>query len=288
MGKRLLSAAVGIALLVTVLFVSDDYQYAFNAVVGLLAALSVWEVFSVAHEKHNTLLLWASMAFAAFVPFTDVPAVRPYAGIVLFCWVVLLLAIMLAQKGTVTLPDVTLTFMLVMLVPYAFSMLVLLRDLGLSGYGGLVKRDGVFLLLLALGGAWLADSGAYFIGRFFGKHKLAPTISPKKTVEGFVGGVAANLLLLWAMGTVYQTWLSAGGVVNMPLLLIYGFAAAFLGTLGDLSASYVKRACHVKDFGNIMPGHGGVLDRFDSILLVAPFLYLLVVTLQPVWPLVIR
>ena len=136
----------------------------------------------------------------------------------------------------------------------------------------------------------MADTGGYFVGRFLGKHKLAPTISPKKTVEGFIGGIVVDIVSLIAAGLIYETWFAGGDIkVNYVLLGIMGAVTAVMGTLGDLSASFIKRSCDVKDFGNIMPGHGGVLDRFDSVMLVAPTVYIFVEVFQPsLWPLIVR
>jgi len=127
----------------------------------------------------------------------------------------------------------------------------------------------VWLIFIA---AWGCDTGAYFVGRAIGKRKLAPVISPKKTVEGAIGGVviAASLCVLyalilnhfeiWLFDSHYYLWFAA-----------FGAFGAVLGQAGDLSASAVKRKVGIKDYGNIMPGHGGVLDRFDSIIFVAPY-----------------
>ncbi len=288
MGKRIISATVGVALLVAVLFVSDEYKYIFNFVVSLLAAVSVGEIFIATKFVGHKPLLVASIVFAAFVPFTTLVSVQPFVGFVIFAYIIFMLSVMLRKREQIGLREISLLFMLTVLIPFAFSMLVRLRDFGLKPEYGLAKRDGVYLLLVACCCSWLADTGAYFTGRFFGRHKLAPVVSPNKTVEGFVGGVLFNMLGIWLLSLVYQNYLSARATINMPLVLIIAFAGAFLGTLGDLSASYIKRSCHVKDFGNIMPGHGGVMDRFDSILLVAPFVYLVVAATMNVWPLIVR
>lgn len=115
-----------------------------------------------------------------------------------------------------------------------------------------------------------------FCGYFLGKTKLAPEISPKKTVEGFFGGLVTNIVAILIIGLVYGiscSWGAANVKVYYWQFLLYGLLSALLSVLGDLTASLIKRQCQVKDFGNIMPGHGGVLDRFDSVLFVLPFTY---------------
>ena len=132
--------------------------------------------------------------------------------------------------------------------------------------------------MLCLAGAWLGDSGAYFVGtfwKFWEKHKLCPEISPKKTWEGAVGGVLTVGLVfaLYAFGyQIVQGYRGYNFEVNYLYLVIMGFICGVLGIIGDLSASLIKRQYGIKDFGNIMPGHGGLMDRFDSVLFVAPFM----------------
>lgn len=288
MKQRLISAAAGLLFLAAVLFLSDFHHYVFNAVVAVLAVLSVAEIFTVTQAAASKTLLCASLIFAALVPFREVPLIQPYFGLIFFAYLTVLLLIMLLARERISLQTVCVSFFLCTLVPYAFSLLVTLRDMGSDPASGLAKRDGVFLLLLACGGAWLADTGAFFIGRKWGKRPLAPAISPKKTIEGFIGGVAVNLIGLTALTLVYEHIYSAGAHINLPFVLIFGLLAAFFGTLGDLSASHIKRTCHVKDFGSIMPGHGGVMDRFDSILTVAPLLFLMLSLFSPIWPLIVR
>lgn len=289
MTKRIISAAIGIALFITVLIVSDTFKYTFNAVVSILSVISVGEIFVATKYVNNKPLLYTSLIFAAAVPFFRTPYFNLPSKAVCFLYVVVLFAIMIKNKDKVKLEQIGLVYMLSTLIPFAFSFLVYLRDTGFNTQFGLAKRDGVFLLLVACAGAWLADTGAYFIGRFLGKHKLAPEISPKKTVEGFIGGVVVDVVGMAVIGLVYEKYFSAGGIVNIPLLMVIAFFCAFAGTLGDLSASFIKRSCNIKDFGHIMPGHGGVLDRFDSVMLVAPLTYVFVELFQPgLWPLVIR
>ncbi len=288
MKQRILSALVASLLFVAVLFVGDRYIVIFNCAVSVLAAVSVGEIFLATKFFGYKPLMIASILFAAFLPFTGFAQVKPFLGIVIFAYVVFMLVVMLRKRKEIPLREFSLLFMLTALISVAFNTLVYLRDMGFHSESGMWKRDGVFLLLTACCCSWLADTGAYFTGRFFGKHKLAPEISPKKTVEGFVGGVVCNVVGMVAIAYGYQEIFSSNGKVNLPLVGLIAFVGAFLGTLGDLSASYIKRSCNIKDFGNIMPGHGGVMDRFDSILLVAPMVYLVTMACQPFWPLIVR
>ena len=128
--------------------------------------------------------------------------------------------------------------------------------------------------------AWLTDTGAYLFGITMGKHKLAPKISPKKTVEGAVGGVVFCVATVLLLSLVYQ-WIcsSVWGVslsVDYWRLLLLVPVGALISMLGDLSASLIKRQCGVKDYGSLMPGHGGIMDRFDSVFFVLPCLVLFI------------
>ncbi|MBQ1537539.1 MAG: phosphatidate cytidylyltransferase [Ruminococcus sp.] len=134
-------------------------------------------------------------------------------------------------------------------------------------------KFGVFAIVLTLAGAWLADSGAYFAGTFFGKHKLAPVISPKKTIEGVIGGTVVNGVLLLIVAGVYGAFINKQVDMHYPTIFIMGMLCSPIGLLGDLAASVIKRQAQIKDYGNIMPGHGGIMDRFDSVMTVAPFMY---------------
>lgn len=145
---------------------------------------------------------------------------------------------------------------------FALAVTVLV-PLAMSTMVRIDRRFGVFYLVLGLCGAWIADTGAYFTGVAIGKHKLCPEISPKKTIEGFIGGIVTT-------GIVYAVAFSVYSGNFSPAFFVIGSVCAVIGTVGDLSASMVKRQIGFKDYGKIMPGHGGLMDRFDSVLFVLP------------------
>ncbi len=146
--------------------------------------------------------------------------------------------------------------------PFFISLLVPMMNL----------NNGRYLVLIPFISAWCADAGAYFIGSKFGKHKLAPSISPKKSVEGAFGGVAGGILGMLIYGIILHFCKTD---VPWIAFIVIGLLGSFFGLLGDLFLSYIKRDCKIKDFGNFLPGHGGVLDRFDSVLFVVPVCYYL-------------
>ena len=158
-----------------------------------------------------------------------------------------------------------------------YNLVRLKRIMPMEQYG----CDAVFLVILCAGIAWGGDIMAYFSGYLFGKHKMAPKLSPKKTIEGAIGGVLGSVVIALGMTYAYSKMpFSANTVVgniseNYILLILFAALGSFVGMIGDLFASAVKRQQGIKDYGNIMPGHGGVLDRFDSFLLVAVIISLM-------------
>ena len=158
-------------------------------------------------------------------------------------------------------------------VPYSFSLMIVFRDINehIEGY---TKIDGIYLLLFAFFAGWMTDIFAYFVGSKLGKHKLCPKISPKKSVEGAIGGVVGaillNVLLLFVFKKFFfteESGLSYIAVIFLSIIL------SVVSMFGDLAASTIKRNFGIKDFGKLLPGHGGIMDRFDSVLFVMPVLY---------------
>ena len=162
---------------------------------------------------------------------------------------------------------------------YSFIRLKELLPVETYGY------DAMFFILLILCFAWGGDTCAYFAGRAFGKHKLCPVVSPKKTVEGAVGGVLGTMVFGVLITVIYsiaadrmeEFTRSNIGVSMYVIIALLACVAAVLGIYGDLFASVVKRQCGIKDYGTIFPGHGGILDRFDSVMFIAPFVTMVVI-----------
>lgn len=132
---------------------------------------------------------------------------------------------------------------------------------------------GICEMLLIFVCAWLSDTGAYFVGTFMGKHKLMPKVSPKKTIEGSIGGVVVCVLsCMLYLFIVKQLGVNMLGI-SYPHIAFIGAVSSVLAQIGDLAASAIKRDFNVKDYGNIFPGHGGFMDRFDSVMFIAPLVY---------------
>ena len=175
----------------------------------------------------------------------------------LFMAAILLLVYSVVVKNKFTFDDVAFMVLSTMYVGIGFHYLIETREAGIT------------FIVFALVIVWVTDSGAYFTGRKFGKRKLWPEISPNKTIEGFVGGIVLAII-----GAVIMQLITPFDV-SWAMLLIVVIVSSIFGQMGDLVESAIKRHYDVKDSGNILPGHGGILDRFDSLLFVLPLLNLL-------------
>lgn len=285
---RIISALVGIIVGVTVLVFDNKYLY--TAVLTLIGSIGVWElIHAVKCEKHK-LLTWVCMIFSVAVP-TMLNLSVEFSfkrNIIVFSFVgfvFILLLIMLLNHKTIRLEHIAMCGCAATVIPASLSCIIYVRYLPWYAEGGFFPS--VFMIVYLLFCAWFGDSGAYFVGTFLGKHKLCPNISPKKTLEGFIGGVLTVGIVVAIQCVVYNELLLRifevpdGYKMNYFVLVPVGMLASIAGVLGDLTASVIKRQYDVKDFGNLMPGHGGVLDRFDSVLFVAPFLFAVFSVLSP-------
>ena len=268
MKQRILSAIVGLLILAVVLLGFNTLLL--NVVISLLSLLALYELFHAAGYLRHRLLVTAAWVYAGMLPFFREFFGFDFLPLVSLLYLLALLTILLRFHRAIRFQDVLSVGALGILIPTSFTNVVLFRNnLGWAG--------GVFCAMLLLVSAWFADTCAYFTGRALGKHKLAPVISPNKTIEGLVGGligsVACNLLMAFLLSLLMNS-------IGIDIIVRYAAVgcATLLGSsasvIGDLAASTIKRQCGVKDFGNIMPGHGGVMDRFDSVLLVSPVFYL--------------
>ena len=233
---------------------------------SLLSMIGVHEVlWSTGFVKHARISGY-SIVFAGLVPFWV------YFGsdeklflLGILCYVTLVFVEALASHYTVTLEKMGGAFFFSIMIPFFLSSFVRIDA---------IPEIGVYYILLPLVAAFMSDACALFAGMAFGKHKLAPELSPHKTVEGAVGGFAGAIVFCCLYGLVMQLCFQLR--VSYLLLALYGALGSIIAQIGDLSFSYIKRQYHLKDFGNILPGHGGVLDRFDSVIFCAPLIEILI------------
>lgn len=275
MKTRVITSIVGIGVLILVLFTFDTLI--FNLVVAAISLIAIHEVYNaLGFEKKDWLLYAALVPYTLLIMLSSSLAARRLVMAASFLLLLFYCIYLVVRNGVVSYQKVSGLIVFSGIILYCFYSLVRLKILlPIEEYG----YDAVFFILLILCFAWGGDTCAYFAGRAFGKHKLCPVVSPKKTVEGAVGGVLGTMVFGVAATVVYSIAAdrteaftrSNIGVSMYAVIAALGVVAAVLGIYGDLFASVVKRQCGIKDYGTIFPGHGGILDRFDSVMFIAPF-----------------
>lgn len=243
MKDRVLSGVTLVAFFMAIVVFNRSFPLALNIAIAFISALAVFEVIKALGLSDRWYITVPSMTAAVLVQFCEFQQANIFIysafTACIFC---------------------------------ALQTIVLVRTLS--------DQHGMFYALVCVFSAWIPDAGAFFAGKLFGKHKLCPEISPKKTVEGLIGGVLSSVIILQLVGLIFTYGIYGGErQANWLSLFIIGFFGAFVSVLGDLSFSLIKRSCHIKDFGSVIPGHGGILDRFDSVIFTAPFVYMVTMLL---------
>jgi len=264
--KRTITAVIALAFFIPVLYFS--HTVVFPVAMTALAVTAVYEMLKCIGEKR--LLRFALPSYvAALCPMIPYLAsvlweMNPYPILcaVLALYLICLFTVTVFAKGNVRFEQTATVFTSVLYVVITFSSIVALRYL----------EGGKYIYLLAFLGPWVSDTFAYFCGRFFGKHKLIPEISPKKTIEGSIGGIIFTAVGFVVYGLIVNNMTGGAMGLSYILLALTGMVISVISQIGDLAASLIKRNYGIKDYGAIFPGHGGVLDRFDSVLLTAPVL----------------
>jgi len=281
MKVRIITGIVGVAVAVSALiFISTAY---FGILISLFSLIAVYEILKVAQVKNKGIILFSVLFAAAAPSFIEYDLLSklnlPFSSVIII-FIILMLIMMLAQYDTTRFEHVAVAFFASLAVPFSLSTLILLRDVYIEYPGRFEKTHGLYLVILVLLCSWLTDTFAYFTGVKFGKHKLCPKISPKKTIEGAVGGIILTALFNFIILIAFNKL--AFKTVLLPLWAIIPISIllSIISMFGDLSASTIKRNYGIKDFGKFFPGHGGVMDRFDSVLFVAPTIYAAVVISQ--------
>lgn len=264
--KRIITAIVLIAIFIPVCVFS--HTIVFPIAVALACLLGVFEMTKCLGFHKN---MWLSVPL--YIVALGVPLFRIFVStnvfflahipVVFIGLLIYMLSYVMLRQNKDKISDILTLYSLCIFVISGFTSILLVR----------LVQNGKNIYLLAFLGAWICDTFAYFTGILFGKHKLIPEISPKKTVEGAIGGVVFTVggfaLYCLIMNECFDAKLS------YLTMCIYGLVLSIVSQFGDLIASAIKRQYNIKDYGFIFPGHGGMLDRFDGVLLVAPTLYVL-------------
>ena len=264
--KRTITGVVLIAVLVAVLlFLPKVFTGLF---LSFMVATAAEELLRTTGLVTDTLLVSFACVTAIFVVWLC------YSGLPYPYWLALLLAFtaicsarVLRSSGQLPFQQVAMTMVAGLLIPFLLSALVRI----------VLMENGRYLIVAPFVMAFMTDTGAYLIGCAFGKHKLCPIISPKKTVEGLFGGILGGIVGMIVYGLVLQH--AFGFTVNYLHAVLYGALGAGGATFGDLMFSVIKRQTGIKDYGKLLPGHGGILDRFDSVTVVAPLAEVLLLIL---------
>lgn len=275
---RILTAVVAVPLLIFLIWLNNTSVML--VAMTLASVLAVGEVLLATKYFSNKGIAAVCMIFVTAMPsFLTFDVLNRFFPMLAATFLLIMFVIMLFDHENVKFEEISLMSFVSFLIPLSLTTIVFLQK---------NFEFGIFYVILALLIPWISDAGAYFVGSAIGRHKMAPKISPKKSWEGFFGGLITAIATAFIAGFGYP-WVygitngaEAGFTVNVLYIVLVSIIGSVLGVVGDFSASLLKRQCMVKDFGSIIPGHGGILDRFDSVLFVAPFLYLAFSFIEPV------
>ena len=262
---RIIVAVIAIPILILIIFLAPLWALGF--IVGVIAAVSAWEFLRCTEKQLPTRMHIVTSVCAFFIPFCSVfyPSGRVYEIAMFFLFAYLFCELMLSfrRETPMAFETVTVPLLAGAMMPILIASIVRLG----------AREHGSVYAFLPFVTAFSCDAGAYFAGMAFGKHKMTPRLSPHKTIEGSIGGFLSAIVLMLVYGLILR---AAKLEVNLAVMGVYGFLGALACELGDLRFSAVKRLCGVKDYGTLIPGHGGMLDRFDSMFWTAALLELLV------------
>jgi phosphatidate cytidylyltransferase len=241
------------------------------AVLAVIASFELLRVFGVHKEWHISApayVLSAAFPFAAYFAGDSRGKFVLIMGAVLFSFLVYLLGVAVFSHKRIKFVLVAAVYMAIIYVIVSFTSLSLL----------MYVTKGIYYLGVIIISSWGCDAGAYFVGSKFGKHKLIPDVSPNKSVEGAIGGMIISILANILYGHIVN--ICGGADVDYLALAILGLVLSVVAMVGDLIASLIKREYGIKDYSNLLPGHGGIVDRFDSVFPIATFLLMV----SAVWP----
>ena len=276
LAQRVLSAVLLLPLIIVLVWWNIWSVAATVMVATLVALIELYAAFRQGgYQPRVAVGLACALAIILALALQSTIALDLILPVLTLTIIVSLIAELAYESQPGSLPSWGLTLVGAFYVAWLLGHFILLRSLGTPLHDSIFKplgmQPGVAWIYYVCAVTWLQDTGAYFVGRQFGRHKLAPILSPKKTWEGAVGGMIGAILT--GVGCVL--------LLGLPITLLQGallgVVGGVVGPLGDLSESLIKRQVGLKDAGNLIPGHGGLLDRLDSLLFTAPALYYLIV-----------
>ena len=265
---RLISGIVLVIILLVFGIIGGNLLLAGLAAVSLVGLYELYRVFHLEKSRLGYVGYGAALLYYAYLALADLKLTDREPGTDIFLFTMLFLIVLMAVY-VFSFPkhkagEVMTVFFGVFYVAVMLSCIYLTRELS----------NGLYLVWLIFLCSWGCDTCAYCVGMLIGKHKMAPVLSPKKSVEGAVGGVLGAALLTVIYGFVFKDAMGSGNA-HVFVLAAISAVGALISMVGDLAASAIKRNYEIKDYGKLIPGHGGILDRFDSVIFVAPVIYFL-------------
>ena len=270
MKQRIITGLIGVVFVILLLIFRTNII--FNIAIMLVALVAVNEALCSTKMVKNLGVYLLSSLYAAIAPYYCFFDISPTRVSITAVYAFALMMILITQHEKVSIKEITYAGAMTVFISNSLAALTYVSNTGIGIDGH--KFDGLMMLLIALGSAWISDTGAYFVGSKFGKNKLCPKVSPKKTREGAVGGLVGGMVGMIIFRIVF--FLVTEVQLNIGWCVLLGLVGAAMGQLGDLSFSAIKREYGIKDYGRLLPGHGGVLDRFDSVIFAAPIVWLII------------
>lgn len=257
MKQRVITAVIALAIFIPIIVAGGFW---IELAAAVLSVIAIHEFYRMKYQ--NEVRIWEELlailaTLSLVLPIENWLSFIPDAFILYYFFVLILMAMTVFDKKDFTIEALGFPVFISLYVGFGFDCFVTARF------------NSLIVLLLALIIVWSTDIGAYMIGRKFGRHKLAPSVSPNKTIEGAVGGVVSAVVVTF----IYMMFYKDSFPYSMGIMLILSIFFSVAGQLGDLVESAYKRYFGVKDSGKLLPGHGGILDRFDSLLFVFPVMY---------------
>lgn len=255
---RLISGIILLAIVIATGLIGGPI---FFALVAVLSLIGLFEIYRMLQLQNSVFYLLSMILWGADMVCLFLENFEAADAICLFS-ILIFLAVFVFRYPKFDISQVFSAYAGFMYSVMLFSFLFRIRCM----------EDGMLLLWLVFIGSWGSDTCAYVAGRLFGKHKAFPVLSPKKTIEGCLGGAVGTSICFFIYAILVKVIFS-DITLNVFLFAVIGILASVVSQIGDLAASAMKRKCNIKDYGKLIPGHGGVIDRFDSLLFTAPLIY---------------
>jgi len=263
--KRTITSVVLIVILAGLFFIG---RFGIGAAVVLFTALGIWELYNAVENKGVKPIKWTCVLFAIPVLLYVLLPDSNFFPISMYTIATIIFLVCIFSPKKHTFLDAIITLIAGVVVSNMFYTIMSIYNMGDT------KIEATLLVVLLLLGTCVTDTSAYFVGVTIGKHKLAPEVSPQKSIEGSIAGIIFVTAAVAIYGYyVLNRQIEAFSNFTIWIYITLGLVCGIISQVGDLAASMLKRHYGVKDFGKIFPGHGGILDRFDSFLFLAPVIF---------------